>query len=490
MFNLTDLKGIYTMESSLKALSALDGRYDKMTAELKDIFSEYGLIRHRVYVEIEWLKFIIEDLKLTAISESQTQNLTGEISSESKIESEEVKTQLSKIQSISDNFSESDARKIKDIEKTTNHDVKAVEYFIKDKLVELGLSDIMEWVHFACTSDDINNISYALMVKQGKDVAAKYLLNFIERIEEKAIEYKAIAMMGRTHGQPATPTTVGKEFVNFAWRLRRELSILQNAAVEAKINGATGNYNAHCFVFPQIDWIEASQNFLKKNLGLSPLLFTTQISPNAHLSFILHTMVRSAAITIDFNRDMWGYISLKYFKQRLKKGETGSSTMPHKVNPIDFENSEGNMGLAISIMEHLAVKLQKSRFQRDLSDSTVLRSLGSAFGYYLIGIKNAIKGLGKIAIDRDSISKDLDQNPELLAEPFQTAMRFYGEENPYERLKELTRGHRIGKHELELFVNTLEKIPDEFRQKMKQLTPADYTGVAERLVDAYFSQIK
>lgn len=472
------------MGSSLKSLSALDGRYDKMTSELKDIFSEYGLIRHRVYVEIEWLKFIIEDLRLTVKRKLPAQESVSMDSLQS--EADKMQADLNKIQSVLENFSEFDAQKIKEIERTTNHDVKAVEYFIKDKLTEFGLSDIMEWVHFACTSDDINNISYALMVKRGRDIVAQHLSDFIKKIEEKSLEYKSVPMMGRTHGQPATPTTVGKEFVNFAWRLCRELDILKGATVEAKINGATGNYNAHSFVFPEIDWIAAGQRFLRTNLGLEPLLFTTQISPNAHLSFILHTMVRSAAITIDFDRDMWGYISLGYFRQRLKKGETGSSTMPHKVNPIDFENSEGNMGLAISMMEHLAVKLQKSRFQRDLSDSTVLRSLGSVFGYYLIGVKNAIKGLGKIAIDKDTILKDLEANQELLAEPFQTAMRVYGEENPYERLKELTRGHRIGKQELDMFVNTLDRVPVQFKERMRDLTPADYTGLAEKLVDHYF----
>ncbi|MBF0257295.1 MAG: adenylosuccinate lyase [Desulfamplus sp.] len=493
------------MESSLKAISVLDGRYKNMTAELKDIFSEYGLIRNRVYVELEWLKFIIKDLKLTAIQSDSGTKIEGtriENSTktdlarsaiedkgieESKSDDEAVQSVIDKLQSVLENFNESDAQKIKDIEKTTNHDVKAVEYFIKEKLVELGLSDIMEWVHFACTSDDINNISYALMVRQGRDIAASYLSDLLGKIEEKALEYKAVPMMGRTHGQPATPTTVGKEFVNFAWRLNYELSILKSAPMQAKINGATGNYNAHFFVFPEIDWIAAGQRFLSQNLGLEPLLFTTQINPSAYLSFILHSMVRSAAVTIDFDRDMWGYISLGYFRQRLKKGETGSSTMPHKVNPIDFENSEGNMGLAISMMEHLAVKLQKSRFQRDLSDSTVLRSLGSVFGYYLIGIKNAMKGLGKIAVDADTISKDLDANQELLAEPFQTAMRVYGEENPYERLKDLTRGQRIGKKDLEDFVNTLEKVPEMFREKMRNLTPAGYTGVAQNLVDKYFS---
>lgn len=453
------------MESSLKSISVLDGRYEKMTAELKEIFSEYGLIRQRVCVELEWLRFIIEDLNLTAVEPEN----------------------LQKLKSILENFSGQDAEKIKEIERTTNHDVKAVEYFIKGKLVEMGLSDIMEWVHFACTSDDINNISYALMVKEGRDVVADHLSQLVEKIEEKALDYKAVPMMGRTHGQPATPTTVGKEFVNFAWRISHELELLKGATIQAKINGATGNYNAHLFVFPQIDWISAGERFLSQYLGLEPLLFTTQINPNAYLSSILHTMVRSSAVIVDFDRDMWGYISLGYFRQRLKKGETGSSTMPHKVNPIDFENSEGNMGLAISMMEHLAVKLQKSRFQRDLSDSTVLRSLGSVFGYYLIGIKNANKGLGKIAIDVDTISRDLDANQELLAEPFQTAMRVYGEDNPYERLKDLTRGQRVGKKDLELFVETLEKVPVQFRDKMRDLTPAGYTGVAEKLVERYFS---
>ncbi|MBF0468405.1 MAG: adenylosuccinate lyase [Desulfamplus sp.] len=488
------------MESSLKAISVLDGRYEKMTAELKDIFSEYGLIRNRVYVELEWLKFIIQDLKLATIESGSDTILQNSSKADmalheveekdikaSKVDDKGIQSVVDRLQSVLENFSESDARKIKDIEKTTNHDVKAVEYFIKEKLVELGLADIMEWVHFACTSDDINNISYALMVRQGRDMAAAYLSELLGKIEEKALEYKAVPMMGRTHGQPATPTTVGKEFVNFAWRLDYELSIFKSAPIQAKINGATGNYNAHLFVFPEIDWIAAGQRFLSRNLGLEPLLFTTQINPGAYLSFILHSMVRSAAVTIDFDRDMWGYISLGYFRQRLKKGETGSSTMPHKVNPIDFENSEGNMGLAISMMEHLAVKLQKSRFQRDLSDSTVLRSLGSVFGYYMIGIKNAMKGLGKIAVDTDAISRDLDANQELLAEPFQTAMRVYGEKNPYERLKDLTRGQRTGKKDLEAFVDTLEQVPEIFREKMRNLAPADYTGVAKELVDKYFA---
>ncbi len=452
--------------NTIKALSVLDGRYAEKTIELTEIFSEFGLIKHRVFVEIEWLQFIINDLKLTNINITDSDNLNK----------------------IAHEFNESDAIIVKGIEKTTNHDVKAVEYFIKNRLEESGLGKIKEWVHFACTSDDINNISYALMIKKGKDVLTNIQDLLISEIEKKAMEYKSVPMMSRTHGQPATPTTVGKEFVNFAWRLNRENEILKNARVQAKINGATGNYNAHYFVFPDTDWIEAGENFLSLRLDLEPLLFTTQINPGASLSYILHALIRSAACVIDFDRDMWGYISLGYFRQRLKKGETGSSTMPHKVNPIDFENSEGNMGIAISMMEHLAVKLLKSRFQRDLSDSTVLRSLGSAFGYYLIGVKNAVKGLGKIDIDKAALTEDLDANPALLAEPFQTAMRVFGEENPYERLKDLTRGQKIGKQELEIFVGTLDKVPPKFREKMKNLTPGTYTGLAERLVMLYFSQ--
>ncbi|MFO7883369.1 MAG: lyase family protein, partial [Desulfobacteraceae bacterium] len=318
---------------AIKALSVLDGRYAKQTDDLCGIFSEYGLIRHRVEVEIEWFKFILSDLKLSGPPPASLDKLDG----------------------ILDNFDESDALEVKNIEKTTNHDVKAVEYFIKNRLANTELGSKSEWVHFACTSDDINNISYALMLKKGKHIVEKTLEGLISAIEKKALDYKACAMMSRTHGQPATPTTMGKEFVNFAWRLNQELDLIRNTRVQAKINGATGNYNAHCFVFPEVDWISAGQRFLSSRLKLDPILFTTQINPNTSLAWILHSLIRSAAVVVDFDRDMWGYISIGYFKQNLKAGETGSSTMPHKVNPIDFENSEGNMGLAISMMEHMAV---------------------------------------------------------------------------------------------------------------------------------------
>lgn len=450
----------------ITALTALDGRYAGLTRELSDIFSEYGLIKHRVFVEIEWLKFILLDLKLAQFNEAD----------------------LGKIDAVSRSFSEDDAVQIKDIEKRTNHDVKAVEYFIKDKLEAAGLGYIKEWVHFACTSDDINNTSYALMLKGGKEAAKNLLDQLVSDIEEKAMAYKAVPMMSRTHGQPATPTTVGKEFVNFAWRLTQEADIIARTEVQAKMNGATGSFNAHHFVYPEIDWIDASRRFISNHLELSPIVFTTQVNPNHSIAFVLQTLIRAAAAIIDFDRDMWGYISLAYFKQRVKKGETGSSTMPHKVNPIDFENSEGNMGIAISMMEHLCVKLQKSRFQRDLSDSTVLRSLGAAFGYFVIGVKNSMKGLSKLDLNYGALSKDLDENQELLAEPFQTAMRVFEEENPYERLKDLTRGHKIQKADLERFVDNLEKVPDNFKIRMKQLTPQTYTGLAEKLVDVYFKE--
>jgi adenylosuccinate lyase len=449
---------------SIKAISTLDGRYNKLTENLCDIFSEYGLIKHRVKIEIEWLKFILAECKFDTIDE----------------------TELGLIDDIYKKFDVSDANKIKDIEKITNHDVKAVEYFIKDKLERCDLTRIIEWVHFACTSDDINNISYALMLQKGKDLIIDLLNEFLTDIEKKALKFKSIPMMSRTHGQPASPTTVGKEFVNFAWRISQEIEILKNKKIQGKINGATGNFNAHFFAYPEINWIEISQTFLINRLNLEPAIFTTQINPNSSLSFVLHSMIRTAAIMIDFNRDMWGYISQGYFNQQLKEGEVGSSTMPHKVNPIDFENSEGNMGIAISIMEHLSVKLQKSRFQRDLTDSTVLRNLGIVFGYFMIGIKNSLKGLGKIAVNIDSLNKDLDDNPELLAEPFQTAMRIFKEDNPYEKLKKLTRGKKLDKKELDDFVDNLDRVPVEAKEKMKKLSVQNYTGIAEELVDYYF----
>jgi len=453
---------------SIQAISVFDGRYSRYTIELKELFSEYGLIKHRVFVEIEWLKFLFTELHLESVSADE----------------------LARIDAVYDAFDAESAVAVKAIEKETNHDVKAVEYFIKQKLSEAGMEHLKEWVHFGCTSDDINNIAYALMVKSGKALLADDVASLIAKMDDMARQYKGIPMMSRTHGQPATPTTVGKEMVNFAWRLRVELTNFQSLYVQAKMNGASGNFNAHQFVFPEINWIDAGEAFISRRLGLMPVLYTTQINPNNYLSEILHNMIRIASIIIDFDRDMWGYISLGYFKQKPVPGEVGSSTMPHKVNPIDFENSEGNMGLAIALMEHLAVKLLNSRFQRDLTDSTVLRNLGAVWGYMLIGLKSVLKGIGKVSVNEALIEADLDANPELLAEAVQTAMRVYKEENPYEKLKNLTRGRRITTNDIGEFVDGLEKLPEDVKLRIKGLTVRAYTGLAEKLVDRYLENIR
>ncbi len=451
----------------IKALSVLDGRYARLTEELQDIFSEYALIKYRVFVEIQWLKFLAGELGLVEVKDSD----------------------MPKIDAIAKDFNAESALMVKEIEKTTNHDVKAVEYYIKRKLAEAGLASIGEWVHFACTSEDISNTSYALMLKKGREKIVDHLSELLEKIEEIGKRYKSLPMMSRTHGQPASPTTVGKEFINFAWRIRRELSSIKKSDICAKMNGATGNFNAHYFVFPHIDWLEAGRKFVSEYLGVTPVLYTTQINPGNYIAELLQAMIRTASTIIDLDRDMWGYISIGYFKQKLKAGEVGSSTMPHKVNPIDFENGEGNMGIAISVMEHLSVKLLNSRFQRDLSDSTVLRNIGALFGYFLIGVKNTLKGLNKLDLDQEMLEKDIEQNPELLAEPIQTAMRVFQEENPYEKLKELTRGKKITRETLDTFIDGLEKVPSDFKKRMKELTVDKYVGLAEKLVDRYFSEI-
>ena len=449
---------------TLTALSVLDGRYAAMTAELVDVFSEAGLIRNRVLVELQWLKFLGRELRLFDLSAEEAE----------------------KIAAIGRDFDVNSARAVKDIEKTTNHDVKAVEYFIKQELDAAGMSAIREWTHFACTSEDINNSAYALMIKAGRNVVAESLAGLLEIVEELARANKSLPMMARTHGQPATPTTLGKEFVNFAWRLRRELGRLQHAEIHAKINGASGNFNAHTAAFPEIDWIRASERFVADFLGVMPLLFTTQINPYHYISEMLQVMTRIAAALVDLDRDMWGYISLGYFTQKLKAGEVGSSTMPHKINPIDFENSEGNLGVAISLMSHMSVKLLQSRFQRDLSDSTVLRNLGAVFGYMLIGIKNGIKGLRKISVNPAVIRADLDNNPALLAEPVQTVMRIFGEEDPYEKLKTLTRGRQITAEDFQRLIDSLKKVPENDKARLRALTCDRYIGLAEELVNTYF----
>ena len=452
------------MDHQLMALTSLDGRYQKKIQELNTIFSEYGLFKYRVYVECQWLCFLSHELKLFHLSSPDKEF----------------------INSISTSFSMDSAKRIKEIELTTQHDVKAVEYYIKEKLAENKLIDIVEWVHFGCTSEDINNTAYALMIDKGKSVLRSEFGNLSQELEKFAQLYKSVPMMSRTHGQPASPTTVGKEFVNFAWRVREELTEINNLKVEGKMNGATGNFNAHHFVFPEVDWIKSSEIFLRKYLGITPLKYTTQINPYNYISRILHTMIRLASIIIDLDRDVWTYISMNYFNQRLKKGEVGSSTMPHKVNPIDFENSEGNLGLAISLMEHLSVKLLNSRLQRDLTDSTVMRNLGAVFGYMLIGIKSSITGFNKLELNKEKIEEDLDNNLELLAEAIQTAMRVYNESNPYEKLKDLTRGTKIDQERLNSFIETLTNVPEDVRERMKKLRPHSYVGLAESLVEEYF----
>lgn len=453
---------------ALKALTALDGRYQWVTAGLQDIFSEFGLMKYRMFVEIQWLKFLADDLELL-ILDAQAHNVLDE---------------------IVENFDLTAARRIKEIEQTTNHDVKAVEYFIKERLVAGGLEAIQEWTHFSCTSEDINNTAYALMWQEGRKYLNISMRQVLERLETLAQETKSVPMMARTHGQPASPTTVGKEFINFAWRIRQELDGILDVDIQAKMNGATGNYNAHAFVYPDIDWVAAGQRFIRYYLKLTPLLWTVQINPNHALSQLLHGYIRLSSTLIDLDRDMWGYISLGYFKQKLKEGEVGSSTMPHKVNPIDFENAEGNLGLGIALMEHLAVKLLNSRFQRDLTDSTVLRNCGAIAGYLVIGACSTLKGLKKIELNKQMLVDDLEANWELLAEPIQTVMRVYGEKNPYEALKSLTRGVKVDQAALAVFIDGLAQVPEEVKKRMKALSPATYIGKAEVLVQAYFNKIK
>lgn len=451
--------------NQLGNISVIDGRYRRYVEELEDIFSEYGLIKHRVFVEIEWLLFILNDLQFQPLSKNETESVV----------------------SIFNGFNKESAAMIKKIESTTNHDVKAVEYYIKQELEKRNLGEIKEWVHFCCTSEDINNISYALMFKAGREIILEQLSKILSRLESFGLDYKKTPMMSRTHGQPATPTTVGKEFINFASRILREKKLIEKITIECKINGATGNFNAHFFVKPDIDWIEASEKFIVEKLGMKPLTWTTQINNYHYISEFFHSLIRISSTIIDIDRDLWGYVSFNYFTQKTKEGEIGSSTMPHKVNPIDFENSEGNMGIAIAIMEHMSVKLLNSRFQRDLTDSTVLRNSGIVFGYVIIGLKSILKGLSKIEINTNKINEDLSDNLELLAEPVQTAMRMYGEENPYEKLKALTRGHKISQKDLNGLIDSLEKVPEDIKFKMKTLSPEKYTGLAEKLVDKYFS---
>ncbi len=451
--------------SALTAVSPVDGRYGSKTVSLRSIFSEYGLLKYRTIVEIRWLQ------KLSA---------TAGIP-EVPAFSDEANEFLNQIAA---NFGEEDAARIKEIERTTNHDVKAVEYFLKEKVAALPeLNAVNEFIHFACTSEDINNTSHALMLKEARDtVILPEIRNIIDAIVKLSAEYRDIPLLSRTHGQPASPSTMGKEMANVAYRMERQYKQIANIEILGKINGAVGNYNAHLSAYPELDWHKFSEEFITESLGVTWNPYTTQIEPHDYIAELFDAVARFNTILIDFDRDVWGYIALGHFKQRTIAGEIGSSTMPHKVNPIDFENSEGNLGLANAVFTHLAQKLPISRWQRDLTDSTVLRNLGVGVGYAIIGYTSTLKGISKLEVNREALLKELDQNWEVLAEPVQTVMRRYGIEKPYEKLKELTRGKRVDGEAMRNFIEGLE-IPAEEKARLKEMTPASYIGYAIELTD-------
>ena len=445
--------------SALSAVSPIDGRYGGKTEPLREVFSEFGLIKRRVLVEIRWLQCLAahEGIpEVPALSKAANRTLN----------------------SIADKFREVDARRIKDIEATTNHDVKAVEYFIKERFDGNDeLKHISEFVHFACTSEDINNLSHALMLRDGlQEVLLPAMNNIATALSSLATNSAEAAMLSRTHGQTASPTTMGKEVANVVARLRRQLDQLGKLEFLGKINGAVGNYNAHLSAYPDIDWQANAEKFVT-SLGLGWNPYTTQIEPHDYMAELFDAVARFNTILIDFNRDIWGYISLGYFKQKTVAGEVGSSTMPHKVNPIDFENAEGNLGLANAVLQHMSAKLPISRWQSDLTDSTVLRNMGVGAAYSLIAYQSALKGIGKLELNEARLSQDLDNSWEVLAEPIQTVMRRYGIEQPYEKLKELTRGQDMSAEVIQEFVSKLD-LPEQARQELLALTPASYIGNA------------
>ncbi len=445
--------------SSLTAISSVDGRYGSKTAALRPIFSEFGLIHYRVIVEVRWLQALAADAGIPEVPafSRQANELLDEIARA---------------------FSLADAQRVKDIERATNHDVKAVEYLLKEKVTgNAELAKVSEFIHFACTSEDINNLSYALMLRDAREeVLLPMLDRIIGAIRDLALRHADQPMMSRTHGQPASPTTLGKEMANVVARLQRQREQLAAVKICGKINGAVGNYNAHLSAYPDLDWQDFAKQFVEQ-LGLDWNPYTTQIEPHDWNAEYFHALIRFNTILVDFNRDIWGYIALGHFKQKTVAGEIGSSTMPHKVNPIDFENSEGNLGLANAILDHLAMKLPVSRWQRDLTDSTVLRSIGTAIGHGVIAYESALKGIGKLEVNAQSLLDELNDNWEVLAEPIQTVMRRYGIEKPYEKLKELTRGKKIDAAGMQAFVDGLD-IPADAKARLKAMTPASYIGNA------------
>lgn len=459
--------------SALTALSPLDGRYASKCDALRPYLSEFGLIHARVTVEIRWLQALANHPEISEITPFS-------------------KETDDKLDAIISNFSEKDALRIKEIERTTNHDVKAVEYFLKEKICDIDeLKNAGEFIHFACTSEDINNLSHALMLKSGRDVLITSMQTIIDEIAKLADNHASTPMLSRTHGQTASPTTLGKEMANVAYRLHRQLKQFKNVELLGKINGAVGNYNAHLSAYPTLDWIKHSQNFVE-SLDLTFNPYTTQIEPHDYMAEFFDALRRFNTILIDFNRDVWGYISLGYFKQKLKDGEVGSSTMPHKVNPIDFENSEGNLGLANVVLSHLGEKLPISRWQRDLTDSTVLRNMGVGFAQSLIAFEACLKGIGKLQINEQRLSDDLDHAQEVLAEPIQTVMRRYNIEKPYEKLKALTRGQMMTREMMTDFVNSdeLSAVPANARERLTELTPATYIGNADKQAKALKDYLK
>ena len=445
--------------SSLTAISPIDGRYGNKCIDLRPVFSEFGLIKHRVLVEVRWLQTLAADEGITevpALSEHANNILNH----------------------IADNFSEKDAHRVKNIERTTNHDVKAVEYFLKERIAgNQELEAISEFIHFACTSEDVNNLSHALMLREGRSlVILPQIDDIISAVKSLAQEHADRPMLSRTHGQPASPSTLGKEMANVVFRLQRQREQIASVAMLGKINGAVGNYNAHISAYPEVDWVSLANRFVT-SLGLDWNPYTTQIEPHDYIAELFDAMARFNTILIDFSRDVWGYISIGYFKQKTIAGEVGSSTMPHKVNPIDFENAEGNLGIANAIFGHLAAKLPISRWQRDLTDSTVLRNLGVGIAHTSIALQSLQRGISKLEVNADQLAADLDNNWEVLAEPIQTVMRRYGIEKPYEKLKELTRGQHITQDDLRAFVDGLD-MPEAAKEALRELTPASYIGNA------------
>ena len=446
---------------NLTSISPIDGRYSAKTGPLKRIFSEYGLIKYRLLVEVRWLEAMSKNSQIPEVPEFS-------------LKSKNV------LSNIVDNFSLADAKVIKEIEKTTNHDVKAVEYYLKEKVSSNPeLQNVNEFIHFACTSEDINNLSHALMLEDGRQVLLDEMRKTLNLITDLAKDNADVAMLSRTHGQTASPTTLGKEMANFSYRLMRQIEQLEEVKIMGKFNGAVGNFNAHISAYPNLDWPNISKNFIE-SLGINYAPYSSQIETHDYIAEYFHALNRFNTILIDFCRDVWGYISLGYFTQKTIEGEVGSSTMPHKVNPIDFENAEGNLGLAIAIGEHFATKLPISRWQRDLTDSTVLRNLGVSCAHCLISYASISKGISKLEVNQDKLIDDLNEAWEVLAEPIQTVMRRYGVKNPYEKLKSLTRGKKIDAKILADFIGSLD-IPEDAKEELRKLTPMNYIGDAIKL---------